>query len=83
MTDIETYLHRNLVVGKAVGVRAGLHVAMARLVKAKRRPKWLLDLLDREYGKMGDIIDEAIKHRDEYSRAIDSYKYIEDEADHA
>ena len=61
----EEYLRRNVVVAKAWGVRGGLDYALVRLSKLSRRPKWLFDLLGREYEKMDSIIKETVKHRDE------------------
>ena len=59
----QEYLRRNLVVASAYGVRAGIDSALVRLSKTKRRPKWLYDLLGREYAKMDEIIKAVVKHR--------------------
>lgn len=61
--NIEEYLRRNLVVSKAYGVRAGLDTALVRLSKMKKRPKWLFDLLGKEYARMDDIIRATILFR--------------------
>jgi hypothetical protein len=63
---IDVYLHRNLVVAKAEGIKAGIAAALTRLACSKNRPKWLFELLGREYAKTDGVIKELVKHRDEF-----------------
>lgn len=63
----EEYLRRNLVVAKAYGVQAGISAILKRLSANKRQPQWILNLLGWELSRMDDVINEAVKHRDEVS----------------
>lgn len=59
----DEYLRRNLVVAKAVGVRAGIRKINSNL--PKRTPKWMRRILDNELGKMDAIVSELAEHREE------------------
>ncbi len=66
--ELKEYLRRNLVLAKAIGVRAGIDDCLLRLMETERPSKWLLKILNSELEKTQEIINELVKHRDEYSK---------------
>ena len=44
--DMDEYLRRNLLVAKAIGIRANAEAAKARLLATKKPPRWMIDVLN-------------------------------------
>jgi hypothetical protein len=63
------YEQRDLLVGRAIGVRAGLEATFTALKCQKRPAKWLVNRLQRELDRMEGIASEMAKHRDEMYEA--------------
>lgn len=62
---MDEYLRRNLVHAKSVGVLYGIKTIVDRLDKQKRKPKWMMNILNREMIKANVVAHEIAAHRDE------------------
>lgn len=70
----QKYLERNLIHCKSVGVRAGIEAALNRVLSWSRPPQWLVELLQRDLIKAGEVSQEMARHRDELRYTVPHFR---------
>jgi hypothetical protein len=65
MNKEKEYLRRNLLHAKSVGVYFGIKAVVDRVETMRRKPQWMLEILNRELVKAYIIQKEMAAHREE------------------
>lgn len=65
--EMVEYLRRNTIHCASVGARAGAESALERLGKLRKRPKWLVEVLEGIASRAARVASEMASHRDELS----------------
>ena len=65
MNKEKEYLRRSLLHAKAVGVYFGIKAVVDRVETMRRKPQWMLEILNRELVKAADVQREMAAHREE------------------
>ena len=63
--NVQEYLDRNLLVAKAIGIRAGARSGIDRLNDMKRQPKWMVALLTGIADRSAPLPRHLAKYRDQ------------------
>ena len=78
----EEYLRRNLLHCSAVGCAADVRVSLARLLKMKRAPKWLIANLQGALDRADKVHPEMAKWRNHAPDAPEATAKFTDESTH-
>jgi hypothetical protein len=65
MNKEKEYLRRNQLHAKSVGVYFGIKAVIDRVENMRRKPKWMLEILNRELIKAHAVRLEMAAHREE------------------
>lgn len=65
MNKEKEYLRRNELHAKSVGVYFGILAVVERINTMRRKPKWMLEILNRELVKADAVQKEMAAHREE------------------